>query len=160
MKEAPSNGGLSCEYLLQGIRTRKGGSVQRTLPGRSAAGAQAVERCRRQRGESLLAHHLYDKAPSNGGLSFTAIVDMGEAASVNICFESTRTQTLQADVDGGGLPHVNNRNSLCYTKSSAIWTAFVAAPLRIWSPQQKSVIAFTSSGADVSRRMRPTKIRS
>ena len=47
-----------------------------------------------------------------------------------------------------------------YTKSSAICTALVAAPLRIWSPQQKNVSELTPSGAERSRRMRPTKMRS
>ena len=48
-----------------------------------------------------------------------------------------------------------------YSQSSlAIWTALVAAPLRIWSPQHQKVIPRAASGFEISRRTRPTQIRS
>ena len=48
-----------------------------------------------------------------------------------------------------------------YSQSSlAIWTALVAAPLRIWSPQHQKVMPRAASGFEMSRRTRPTQIRS
>lgn len=48
-----------------------------------------------------------------------------------------------------------------YSQSSlTIWTALVAAPLRIWSPQHQKVMPRAASGFEMSRRTRPTQIRS
>lgn len=56
---------------------------------------------------------------------------------------------------GAGLSFQNTPQS-----SLAIWTALVAAPLRIWSPQHQKVMPRAASGFEMSRRTRPTQIRS
>lgn len=57
--------------------------------------------------------------------------------------------------------HVPPPDRSHYSQSSlAIWTALVAAPLRIWSPQHQKVMPRAASGFEMSRRTRPTQIRS
>lgn len=77
----------------------------------------------------------------------------------------------QKDASAG---HVPDRGAFCVqrcrvrqklalyssVRSFAIWTALVAAPLRIWSPQHQKVIPRVTSGLEMSRRTRPTQIRS
>ena len=53
------------------------------------------------------------------------------------------------------------RTACSYSQRSfAIWTALVAAPLRIWSPQHQKVMPRATSGLEISRRRRPTQIKS
>ena len=74
--KASSNGGLSFWAHRRGIRTRKGAELRKRVSvfQRSTRGAKRRSGSgRRSRTRtSLIAHHLNDKASSNGGLSFWA----------------------------------------------------------------------------------------
>lgn len=72
--KAPSDGGLSFLGPSHGIRTRQGAELRKraSVFQRSTRGPKARSGSgRRSRTRtSLIAHHLVDKAPSDGGLSF------------------------------------------------------------------------------------------
>ena len=74
--KASSNGGLSFWAHRRGIRTRQGAELRKraSVFQRSTQGAKRRSGSGRRQPHaiSLIAHHLNDKASSNGGLSFWA----------------------------------------------------------------------------------------
>ena len=73
IEKAPSNGSLSFLDPVHGIRTRQGAELRKraSVFQRSTQGAPAPQRKRAAKPHAtpLIAHHLIDKAPSDGGLS-------------------------------------------------------------------------------------------